>query len=312
MFGQDINVAGDACSVISLSESLQSDRCLSDFAGDDRWSLCSFASRTSCNSRYTSVETLLEQTNRKPIAKSGSKLLNVARYFTGSRLRRKFTQKKKQKSILLRKFSVIEEYKQKGAGSSLIHNADEVVSDSKSAEIAKSQQLERIPTVDERIPCIVVDAAESRKTKYFNVTGESASIGDVSKIPQKTVGSCGDLPSATSESILEEFVKRLDECIVSDEPPVEAKKKCIHKQERFSMDSDTVPDSEVDMSISSSSKIVSSPNMGIRSRTPPLSEMIPFSMSPPHSNVSSVKSITAPKVMGLGVRIFLLNFIYIF
>ncbi|XKL61378.1 hypothetical protein PGB90_008435 [Kerria lacca] len=84
-------------SVLFLTNSLQSDKCLSDFTLDDRWSICSFGSRTSTNSRYTSIETLFKQTNRKPILKNNSKFLNVARYFTSSKLRQKWSQKKKKK-----------------------------------------------------------------------------------------------------------------------------------------------------------------------------------------------------------------------
>lgn len=195
-----------------------------------------------------------------------------------------------------------------------MHDADEVGSDSKSARTAsKSQLLERIPTVEEQIPCTVFDAAESSRTKYFNMAAESSSTCNISKVTQESAGSDSELPSRMSESMLEEFVQRLDQCIVSEQSSMEVKKKCIQKQERISIDSDTIPDSEVDNSMSASSKIMSSPNVGLRSRTPPLSEMIPYSMSPPVSSVSSVKSVIAPKVNGLGVRtIFFSQFIHIF
>lgn len=149
----------DNCSIISATESLHSENFATDLDVEDRWSLCSFASRTSCNSRYTSIETLLDQENRKPVVKSGSKLLSVARYFTSSKMRRKFSKKKKQKSLLaLRKFSVIEECKQK-SNANLGSTLDEMfIEDASMMEkLRETSYLERTPTIEEPVTCSVYE-----------------------------------------------------------------------------------------------------------------------------------------------------------
>lgn len=167
-FGDSVSV--DGSSIRSLTDSLQSENLFGDLVPEDRWSLCSFVSRTSCNSRYTSIETLLDQTNRKPV-KTGSKLLSVARYFTSKRIKRKFSLKKKQKSILLRKFSIIEEYKQKDNRNSPSFDVDNTVQESMSSPCKidfKENSMERIPTVKEKVSCQLFD--DSQRLMYFNIT----------------------------------------------------------------------------------------------------------------------------------------------
>ncbi|XKL61989.1 hypothetical protein PGB90_001822 [Kerria lacca] len=179
-FGFNANLHDDVYSVLSLTNSLQSDKCLSDLTLDDRWSLCSFGSRTSTNSRYTSIETLLEQTNRKPILKSNSKFLNMARYFTSSKLRQKFSQKKKQKSILLRKFSIIEEYKRKSTNSlgeevdDLKQEVNNFKENSEKNVNLKKNISERIPSVKERTSCIIFNNSKQNQSAYFNMTEDSS------------------------------------------------------------------------------------------------------------------------------------------
>ncbi len=218
-FGFDYYTRTDVCSVFSFTDSLQSDKCLSDFMPDDRWSLCSFASRASSASRYTSVETLLDQTNRTPIIKGGSKLLSVARYFSSSKLARKFSHKKKHKSILLRKFSVIKEHKQKDANNSLGQEIDEMVRDSCDFPTKPSSALKRAPTVKEETSRVIYDKSQSSRSMYFDLSHSS----NTRKINNKTSQNAWEMGKIESKDYLKTEYEESCETAARDSPNREPK-----------------------------------------------------------------------------------------
>lgn len=297
----------DNYSVISLSESLQSE-IMSEFAPEDTWSLCSFGSRTSCNSRYTSIETLLDEKTRKP-AKSESKLLSVARYFTSSKMRRKFSRKKKQKSLLaLRKFSVIEEYKQKSSGN-LGLEIDDMINDSINLQDSasgynsfaqqKRDDLQRAPSVEEYVSYQVYENNGSARGQYFDLSGPPVNLKDAKSLEdelifqfdQKDVQAV-EVQTHTGSKIVEE----LEKCIITEpQQPIDVTESTnIQPLETY-----IIKDAPIDPPHTKKSPISDSDPEDIpyeepyRCRTPPLSEMSPVSMSPPLREPSPIRKFAS-------------------
>lgn len=337
------SVSFDGSSVRSLTDSLQSENLFGDLVPEDRWSLCSFASRTSCNSRYTSIETLLDQTNRKPV-KTGSKLLSVARYFTSKRIKRKFSLKKKQKSILLRKFSVIEEYKQKGNRNSPSFDVDDTVQQSTSSPCKidfKENNMERIPIVEEKVSCQLFD--DSQQLMYFNMTeylngkNKEDLIFDFENDPINILESKNEELNLETREVrnVKNTLREIENCIISDNinssqlqkrDSVDTENSKTNEFCKFNETSTEISGNLVDSSCDLLTPLVSSgiSNMlsetkdssvrnncdrrsqssenvhrimkdsgtqylreiedSFRCMTPPISEMMPYSVSPPTSN----------------------------
>lgn len=301
----------DNCSIISLSESLRSNF-MSEFAPEDTWSLCSFGSQTSCNSRYTSIETLLDQKNRKPNLKTSSKLLSVAKYFTTSKMRRKFSRKNKQKSLTaLRKFSVIEECKQKSSGN-LEFEIDEMIRESShlddsvsrcdSYEEIKTKSVERIPSVEEFVSCQIYDTSTSMRAQYFNVSDQSIDL----KPSEEKINPEDELifqfesnsnrlseENETNREISEmRMMQNLDQCIISDEPikddmSVSSLQLAFQNNDCFIESLDRIE--RFSEHYQRSSPVRSGKCERDQRKTPPLSEMSPISMTPPPREPSPVR-----------------------
>lgn len=210
--GYNSTAHSDSCSVISLCGSIQSENIFGDLQADDRWSLRSFASGTSCSSRYTSIETLLDQTNRKPV-KSSSKLLSVARYFTSSRLRRKLSLRKKQKSLLSRKFSVIDEYKQKGS-CSLGFEIDEMTQEWKTFPSRKSS----VPGIQEPITHALFDNTEHRRSNYLDYEHAKINTLNVRERKKSTVSAAAK--TDFRDRSVDDAIRGIEMCMITVNKPI--------------------------------------------------------------------------------------------